>query len=118
MEVLLVILVFSAFGFCFYHFAIYNHTDHIKFEKDIPLKEDAKIISCKTEDVGGRRYQQSALRTTVVFEDGFKFISHKSASKQTGVLTFSISIDPYLKKEIISDAIKEHEKAFQNQNRS
>lgn len=65
--------------------------------------------------VGGRHISDCALRTTVIFSDGFKFISHKTAI--TGIFAYHAFVDLFLLEEIKDDAIKAHAKAFKKQER-
>ena len=80
--------------------SIYNSCSHIKGDPKF-LKEDAKIIDIKTKIVGPK--QSSKLRTIVIFNDGFKYISHRT-NREDHLLHYTLSITENQKKAIISEA--------------
>lgn len=88
---------------------IYNCMSHSRVRDNV-LKADAKICDVKTKSVGGRKVTTAALRTTVTFDDGFVYISHKSEK-----YWLTIYVDPFLLEEIKEDAIKAHKKAYEKQ---
>lgn len=95
---------------------IYNHTSHSKVNGNT-LREDAIICDIQTENVGGRKYSTASIRTTVTFDDGFIYISHKTHAKLDAPFFTSgtISVDGLLIEEIKQDAIDAHDKAYLKQ---
>ena len=86
----------------------YNSTDHSVIENPSMLRVDAKVNNVNTENVG--RKQTRAIRTTVSFDDGFKYISHDAEKKQH--LTFqSMTVTKDVLEQILIDAIKAHQEA-------
>ena len=109
-------IVFSIFAIAI-GWNIYNHTSHSKTNGNT-LKQNALICDIKTESVGGRKTSTAAIRTTVTFDDGFVFISHKSHMRMDGPLYMSghIIVDSLILDEIKLDAIAAHQKAYRKQN--
>lgn len=70
------------------------------------LKADAKIVSITRNETGPKN--EKVIRTTIEFDDGFKYVSHKCIREKTSLLTYSIKITPELNQEIINDAIRNH----------
>ena len=114
MEIFVVIVVWLAI-IASVAWSIYNHTSHSKTGENI-LREDAAICDVKTENVGGRNALSAAIRTTITFDDGFIYISHKSHSRMNGPLSGHISVDSTLVYEIELDAIAAHQEAYRKQN--
>lgn len=114
MEILFVILVFLAIGGGI-AWRVYTSTSHSSSTAGLKLDEKAVIVDCKTENVGGRHISDCALRTTVTFSDGFRFVSHKSSL--SGIVAHYVTVDPFLLEEIKDDAINAHTKAFEKQER-
>ena len=88
--------------------SIYNSKDHVSYTA-CRLKDDAKIISTNTERVG--RKTDTVYRTTILFDDGFCYISHKTNSDDL-IFGYRVYVSPELKMEIIEDAIEAHKKAI------
>lgn len=85
-------------------YEIYNSQTHIKC-KDEQLRENARVISIDTKTVGlkgTRKY-----RTTVVFSDGFEYISHMTG-RDDEFSRYTIFLTPGMKKAIIADAKAAH----------
>ena len=110
MEVFVVIIVW-AFILAGIIYNIYNHTPHSKTNGKI-LKKDALICNIETENVGGRKISNAAIRTIVTFDDGFVYISHKS---NLHFFQGKISVDAGLIVEIKKDAMDAHKKAYEKQ---
>ena len=89
---------------------IYDHTSH-SMVRGFTLREDAVISNIKTDSVGGRKVTTASIRTTVIFDDGFTYISHKSGRRP-----FEIYVDYEVLEEIKKDAIIAHQKAYEKQN--
>lgn len=117
MEVFIVILVFLAIGGGI-AWRVYTSTSHSSSTAGLKLVKKAVIVDCKTENVGGRHINDCAIRTTVVFSDGFKFISHKSSFLPSyGIGVHYVGVDALLLEEIKGDALTAHAKAFEKQER-
>lgn len=117
MEVFVVILIFLAIGGGI-AWRVYTSTSHSSSVEGMLLKREAAIIDCKSENVGGRHINDCAIRTTVVFSDGFKFISHKSSFLPSyGIGAHYVGVDALLLEEIKGDALTAHAKAFEKQER-
>lgn len=112
---LVLFIVFVFFAICI-GWNIYNHTSHSKTNGNV-LKEDASICDIKTQSVGGQKATTAAIRTTVTFDDGFVYISHKSHTRMDGPLymTGHISVDSLMLEEIKLDALAAHQKAYRKQ---
>lgn len=115
----LVIIVFVSLVFLGIVVNIYNHTSHSKTNGKT-LRKDALICDIKTENVGGHKMSNAAIRTTVTFDDGFVYISHKCKSRMNTPLCLrgTISVDREVIEEIKKDAFVAHEKAYENQSMS
>ena len=81
-------------------YEIYNSRTHIKCKPE-QLREDAKVISVDTKSVGLK--QTMRYRTTVVFSDGFEYISHMT-NRKDGVFHYTISLTTQMKNEIVTEA--------------
>ena len=70
------------------------------------------ICDIKTESVGDKKASTAAIRTTVIFDDGFVYISHKSHMHMDGPLymTGHIIVDSMILDEIKLDAIAAQQK--------
>ena len=89
--------------------SIYNSKEHVDYVAE-NLSPDAEIINVETEKVGSKT--DTVYRTTVLFDDGFSYISHKTNSDFL-IFGYRIYITPELKMEIIEDAIEAHKKAIE-----
>ena len=83
---------------------IYNSKDHIECEIE-NLKKDANIVSVTTKVCGLKG--ENKYRTTVVFDDGFKFIAHDTC-REDSVLTYKIYLTQKMKDQIVDRAIYAH----------
>lgn len=92
--------------------SFYNLFDHTEWEDSSKLNLDAKIVDIKTEKV---QYSKNGMKykTTVFFSDGFNFITHKT-NREDSFFSYQISMDESLLTEIISKAVRSHEKAVRN----
>lgn len=110
-----VIFAFLGLAIFFICKDIYNHTSHSKTNGKI-LQENASIFDIKTQNVGGKRAIDAAIRTTVFFDDGFIYISHKSHMFSKGIFgKGTIEVDEMIIDEILKDAIAAHQKAYRKQ---
>lgn len=82
----------------------YNSRTHIKCDPE-QLCEDADVISVDAKPVGLKRTM--CYRTTVVFSDGFKYISH-TTNRVDGVFQYKIWITPQMKNDIVTEAKAAH----------
>ncbi|MBE6761039.1 MAG: hypothetical protein E7551_02005 [Ruminococcaceae bacterium] len=93
--------------------AIYHLFDHTDYDTTLPLDYNAKIVDIRSEKVqyakNGAKY-----KTTVLFADGFRFITHKT-KRENGFFTYQISIDEELMSKIVDKAISAHGKAVEKQ---
>ncbi len=91
--------------------ALYWRFDHYGWNPDASPDAEASIADVHSEKV---QYTKNGVKykTTVTFSDGFYYITHRTNREQQ-ILSYTISIDKYLKAEIISRAKKAHEKAVQ-----
>ena len=87
----------------------YNSTDHSVIECASCLRSDAKIVNIHTEKVGHK--QTSAIRTTVSFNDGFKYISH-NVEKEKHLTFQKMTVTKDVMNQIILDAAKAHLEAI------
>ena len=83
---------------------IYNSKDHIEYNVE-QLKKDADIISVTTKVCGLKR--ENKYRTTVIFDDGFKFIAHDTC-REDYTFTYKIFITQDMKNKIVDRAIDAH----------
>ena len=91
--VYILIAILIAFGVYRLFVPAYNDSDHsMKGERD--LREDATIVDVESKLVGLKPNYK--YRTTVIFSDGFKYISH-----DTKVTAYP----PYYKFELTSEAL-------------
>ncbi len=83
--------------------------DHKKWSKNSVPSLDATIVDIKTEKIkylkNGAKY-----KTTVLFSDGFSFITHKT-NREDELFSYTISVGGELLKQIIRKAEATHEKA-------
>ena len=92
-------IVLAIFGFLSEHIPfLYNR---IPRKCRNTLRKDAKIIDFK--QLGHRHKVGTNIETSVVFDDGFIYVSHKSQSTFNGVKT-----TPQINEEILDDAYKAH----------
>lgn len=112
----LVITIFVGLAVAGIITTIYNHTSHSKTNGKT-LRKDALISDIETANVGGRKALTAAIRTTVTFDDGFIYISHKSKTRMQSptYLRGTISVDSEVIEEIKKDAIAAHKKAYDEQ---
>lgn len=106
----IVVLLFMCAGLAWiFYEGWYNSTAHSTTDDHSKLRADAKIINVNTERVG--RKQTSAIRTTVSFDDGFKYISHAAERKQH-LTSYTLTVTKDVVNQIIMDAIKAHRAAI------
>lgn len=84
---------------------IYNMLDNTKCEDPARLKADAEIMDVRRKVVAPPNQGTARYRTTVIFNDGFEYISHYSHSKQTGLTSYQISIGPEENLGILQQAL-------------
>jgi len=90
---------------------IYNLFSHSSAKDYRNLRHDAKIVNVKRDTVGSKNDKK--IRTTVVFDDGFEYISHKT-DRDDSFFSYQIQITEATKKEILGDAMEAHQKACNN----
>lgn len=89
----------------------YNSKDHYRIENPQKLNENAKIIDVQHKTIGLKGSRK--WRTTVVFDDGFTYISHKTKIVNH-FLSYDISLTNDINTEILKTAILSHSKAVAN----
>ena len=113
-DIIIYAVIFSVLGFAAYAViksGIYNMTSHSIYDDCEKLRENAEIITVTREIIGGRK-SIKRYRTILTFDDGFKFISHKT-NTENGVFTYTISIGEVINQEILNDAIEAHKKMIE-----
>ena len=109
------VVLFSFFAYGFFRIgkSIWSEFDHARLGKNCTLKKDAKIVDVDTVRV---RYLKNGAKykTTVRFSDGFTFITHET-DREDHVLSYRISIDSELYKQIIDNAIEMHDAVMEKQ---
>ena len=110
-------IVFALFALSFIWF-IYDHTSHSKTTGE-KLRSDAQIIDVQTKKIGTSNVWSAGIRTTVTFDDGFIFISHKTERRLEGPFSRKgyLIVDQFVLEEIKKDAISAHQKAYNRQTR-
>ena len=102
-------------GFCVVSLciSIYHLFDHTQQPSNTKLDPKATIIDFRSEKV---EYSKNGakFKTTVVFSDGFRYITHRT-NRKDGIFTYQIGIDNSLRKEIIEKAISKHDEAINKQ---
>lgn len=99
---LLVLIILGAFILTVLFYIIYTKGDHWSPKNGKTLSYDAEIVSCETKPVIGNK-----IKTTIVFSDGFKFISFKSlnVSKEFSRMT---AVGPkYRKDKMVTGEMKD-----------
>ena len=111
-----IVIAFFGIMIASWCWVIYNNTSHSKTNGKV-LKKDAIICDIKTDNVGGRKLSTASIRTTITFDDGFIYISHKSQMRMDTPLFLSgtIYVDRRVIDEIKKDAIAAHKKAYDRQ---
>lgn len=87
---------------------IYNLFSHSSAKDYKNLRRDAKIVSVKRDTVGGKNDKK--IRTEVIFDDGFEYISHKT-DRDDSFLSYRIQVTEATAREILEDALESHQKA-------
>lgn len=88
---------------------IYDSTDHSFIENSDTLSPDAQIVDFERKEVGTKGHRR--YRTVIFFDDGFKYISHKTDVNNM-ILSYRISISRETNIEILQNAIAAHDKAI------
>lgn len=86
---------------------IYNMFSHNYYKKET-LRTDAKIMDVKRETVGAKNDKK--ICTTVTFDDGFVFVSHKT-DRDDSFFSYRIQVTEATAREILEDAVEAHQKA-------
>lgn len=87
----------------------YIHSNHSAVDDYSRLRLDAKIIDVQQRATGSK--VGATIRTTVVFDDGFKYIAHENEEK----MFFGgsrIYVTPEIRKRILEQAIEAHNQAL------
>lgn len=94
------------------HSMIYNSCEHVKCRTPATLRQNAGIIDVTTRIVGLKRAGR-AIRTTVVFEDDFVYISHSShrSGNLSGTRT-ALILDEGVMEGILLSAMEAHGEAI------
>lgn len=87
---------------------IYNSKDHVECDKK-KLKADARVISVTSKICGLKG--EHKYRTTVVFDDGFKFIAHDTC-RENSTFTYKIYLTADMENQIVDRAISAHYKTI------
>ena len=90
---------------------IYNLFSHSGAKDYKNLRRDAKIVNVKQYTVGSKNDKK--IRTTVVFDDGFEYISHKT-DRDDSFFSYRIQVTEATRKKILEDAMQAHQKACNN----
>ena len=93
---------------------IYDSTNHCRCNDASRLSIEAKIVNISTEKVGTKGHKR--FRTTVVFSDGFEYISHDT-NVDNYVFAYRISLSASDKEQIVLDAIEAHKNAIEKYER-
>lgn len=88
---------------------IYDSTDHSSCDTNQNLRIDAVPIDVQHKIVGTKGHRR--VRTTVLFNDGFQYISHKTDVEEH-IFSYSISLSSATNAEIIYAAKEAHEKQY------
>ena len=103
----IVCFFYGMFNLCRGFWSLFNHS---KVPKNAVLSLNAKIIDISSQKVkyvkNGAKY-----KTTVLFSDGFEFITHKT-NREDNIFTYEISVDT---EQITENAIKAHDRALKKQ---
>lgn len=100
----LLLLLVIALGPIFWS-SWYNSTDHQKIPPDAELLPNAEIVKVDRKRSGLKGSYR--FRTIVTFSDGFEYISHKT-NVENYIISYTISVDRSLTKEILLDAVNAH----------
>ena len=87
----------------------YNSPNHIG-EGSKRLHPDACVASVDVKIVGSKNHRR--FRTTVVFDDGFRYVSHDGNHREDRTFSYTVTLYDGEKTRIISDAIKAHNQAL------
>ena len=87
---------------------IYNLFSHSIAKDCKNLRRDAKIVNVKRDTVGSKNSKK--IRTEVLFDDGFEFVSHKT-DREDSLFSYRIQVTEKTAKEILKDAMEAHQKA-------
>lgn len=102
------IIIIAVFGFSLCR-SFYHLFDHCGWKENSNPNARAEILNISSEKVqyvkNGKKY-----KTTVVFSDGFYFVTHKT-NREDYFFTYEISVDEDVMQEIIAKARKKHEEA-------
>ena len=86
--------------------AWYNTTDHWHKDQGVSaLREDAQITDISKQILWSKF--EYYIRTTVCFEDGFRYVSHKCVRKRYGGIE-KTDVTDELREEILNDAKEAH----------
>lgn len=86
----------------------YDSTEHISMSEVSELRPDASPCKVERKEIGLKG--EHKYRTIVTFDDGFRYISHKT-NRENHFLSYSISVPRSMNAEILSDAVAAHKKA-------
>ncbi len=107
----MVIIIILFAGLIFFKYQDwYNSKDHCSYDDVETLREDAQVINLTCNVVGNK--QKRRWRTEVYFDDGFRYISHKT-DVNNYILGYRISITEGDKIDIIELAVEKHSKIIE-----
>lgn len=84
------------------------HTSHDHYSKNVDLKKDAQIV-----DISTKRYNKYNFETTVIFSDGFQYVSYLTKKRSDGFMTYTIYVGKEEKIKIAEKAIAKHTKLLE-----
>ena len=90
------------------------HFDHSGWKKGSVPDVNATVLDCSSKKVQYAS-NHAKFKTTVLFSDGFYFITHKTNRTQH-FMTYTISLGPTLRAEIIKIAEEKHKNAVEKYN--
>lgn len=91
--------------------SVYTSTSHSRLPQgSLDISAVPKIAGSKIVGLKGEKTYE----TTVVFDDGFEFISHRS-NRADRFATYTISLTGEIRNKILADAVKAHTDAYVNE---
>ena len=113
-QVLGILFLLLCFGIVVYNTykSVYAWFDHYGWEKNSKPNKNAKIQNMTSTVVRyGSSSTKSKLKTTIIFSDGFYFITHKTEYERVDFIVYKLYLSEELKKKIIDSAIEKHKLA-------
>ena len=110
LQYLPILLVCGFVGF-FVYSLWYESTDHCVCKDTSALRQDAKPVDLQRKVINS--FGRKKYRTTLVFDDGFRYISHKT-NTENHALSYTISISASDNAELLQKAVAAHADYMQN----